>query len=264
LAGTPASWHNKYAQSAWIYVGNLDVALSEGDVICVCSQFGEISDVHLVREEGTGKSKGFAFVKYENAKSCILAVDNLCGSNVCGRSLRIDHVENYRLPKEVLEKQEQEEGGGQVDVTKAGQAYQGKELENDYSLEQGQDLFAPVASSSSNTNANPPTTEDKDRSEEARRKRKEERRLLRLQKEQRRQERERKRTEREEKERKKRSKKVKRDDSIDNESDSRRETKQDRKKHSSRKRHSRDEEDSKERKSKKREKRSRSRSRSVS
>ena len=246
-------------------MGNLDVALSEGDVICVCSQFGEISDVHLVREEGTGKSKGFAFVKYENAKSCILAVDNLCGSNVCGRSLRIDHVENYRLPKEVLEKQEQEEGGGQVDVTKAGQAYQGKELENDYSLEQGQDLFAPVASSSSsNTNANPPTTEDKDRSEEARRKRKEERRLLRLQKEQRRQERERKRTEREEKERKKRSKKVKRDDSIDNESDSRRETKQDRKKHSSRKRHSRDEEDSKERKSKKREKRSRSRSRSVS
>lgn len=31
LAGTPASWHAKYSKSAWVYVGNLDNALTEGD-----------------------------------------------------------------------------------------------------------------------------------------------------------------------------------------------------------------------------------------
>ena len=82
LTGTPASWHTKYAKSAWVYAGNLDHALTEGDVICVLSQYGEIEDFHLVREEDTGKSRGFAFAKYEDARSCVLAVDNFCGIQV--------------------------------------------------------------------------------------------------------------------------------------------------------------------------------------
>lgn len=82
IAGTSASWHAKYLKSSWVYVGNLDHSLSEGDVICVLSQFGEIEDIHLIREEDTGKSKGFGFVKYEDARSCVLAVDNLCGAEV--------------------------------------------------------------------------------------------------------------------------------------------------------------------------------------
>ena len=80
--GTSASWHAKYADSAWVFVGNLPMQLTEGDVICVMSQFGEVEDINLVRDEDTGKSKGFAFLKYEDARSCILAVDNLTGSKV--------------------------------------------------------------------------------------------------------------------------------------------------------------------------------------
>jgi hypothetical protein len=30
IAGTPASWHAQYANSAWCYVGNLDLELTEG------------------------------------------------------------------------------------------------------------------------------------------------------------------------------------------------------------------------------------------
>ena len=46
------------------------------------SQFGEIEDINLARDEDTGKSRGFAFVKYEDARSCILAVDNFVGIKV--------------------------------------------------------------------------------------------------------------------------------------------------------------------------------------
>ena len=42
IAGTPASWHSQYAASAWLYCGNLDHELTEGDVICFMSQFGEV------------------------------------------------------------------------------------------------------------------------------------------------------------------------------------------------------------------------------
>jgi RNA-binding motif X-linked protein 2 len=46
------------------------------------SQYGEIEDINLAREEDTGKSRGFAFIKYEDARSCVLAVDNFVGVKV--------------------------------------------------------------------------------------------------------------------------------------------------------------------------------------
>jgi RNA-binding motif X-linked protein 2 len=35
---TDHSWHDEYKDSAYIFVGNLDYELTEGDVICVFSQ----------------------------------------------------------------------------------------------------------------------------------------------------------------------------------------------------------------------------------
>ncbi len=69
----------------------------------VLSQYGEIVDCRLVRDKETGKSKGFAFICYEDQRSSILAVDNLNGSNVCGRILRVDHVEQFKIPREYFE-----------------------------------------------------------------------------------------------------------------------------------------------------------------
>jgi hypothetical protein len=45
LAGTSASWHAQYEKAPWVYIGNLDHALTEGDVLCVMSQFGEVSAI---------------------------------------------------------------------------------------------------------------------------------------------------------------------------------------------------------------------------
>lgn len=73
------SWHDQYKDSAVIYVGNLSYELSEGDVVCVFSQYGEIENINLVRDKSTGKSKGFAFIKYEDQRSTVLAIDNLNG-----------------------------------------------------------------------------------------------------------------------------------------------------------------------------------------
>lgn len=45
---------------------------------CPCLYFwpryGEVVDVNLVRDKGTGKSKGFAFLAYEDQRSTVLAV----------------------------------------------------------------------------------------------------------------------------------------------------------------------------------------------
>lgn len=77
--------------------------MNEGDIAIVFSQFGEIVDLRLARDKITGKSKGFAFLAYENQKSTVLAVDNFNGTEICGRVLRVDHVKKYKPPREFME-----------------------------------------------------------------------------------------------------------------------------------------------------------------
>jgi len=96
-----ASWHYQYKDSAWVFIGGLPYDLSEGDVIAIFSQYGEIVNLNLVRDKVTGKSKGFCFLCYEDQRSTILAVDNLNSIKVCGRTLRVDHVEQYKVPKNI-------------------------------------------------------------------------------------------------------------------------------------------------------------------
>ncbi|XP_069103971.1 RNA-binding motif protein, X-linked 2-like [Argopecten irradians] len=94
------SWHDKYKDSAWVFIGGLPYDLTEGDVICVFSQYGEVVNVNLVRDKQSGKFKGFGFLCYEDQRSTVLAVDNLNGFNLLNRTIRVDHVEGYRPPKE--------------------------------------------------------------------------------------------------------------------------------------------------------------------
>ncbi|KAN0126743.1 hypothetical protein V8E52_000383 [Russula decolorans] len=91
-----ASWHDEYKDSAYIFIGGLHYDLTEGDVITIFSQYGEVVDVNLPRDKETGKTKGFGFLMYEDQRSTILAVDNLNGANVLDRTLRVDHVKKYK------------------------------------------------------------------------------------------------------------------------------------------------------------------------
>ena len=36
------SWHQQYKDSAWIFIGGLNYELTEGDILCVFSQYGEV------------------------------------------------------------------------------------------------------------------------------------------------------------------------------------------------------------------------------
>jgi RNA-binding motif protein, X-linked 2 len=98
-------------------VSGLDYRLTEGDVITIFSQYGEgevsgnviqtsrsfvshrhlsippqtVADVNMPRDPKTSKTRGFAFLMYEDQRSTVLAVDNLNGSKVLERTLRVDH-----------------------------------------------------------------------------------------------------------------------------------------------------------------------------
>jgi len=52
---------------------------------------------HAHSDKDTAKSKGFAFLAYDDQRSTDLAVDNLGGATVGGRTIRVEHVDDYRL-----------------------------------------------------------------------------------------------------------------------------------------------------------------------
>ncbi len=85
--------------------------MNEGDIVIVCSQFGEIVDCRLARDRETGKSRGFAFVAYEDQRSTIVAVDNLNGTTLCGRQIMVDHVKQYKIPREYFQVDSDESEG---------------------------------------------------------------------------------------------------------------------------------------------------------
>ena len=117
-----ASWHHEYADSAYIYVGGLSYNMNEGDLAVVFSQFGEVTDIHLRRDPETGASMGFAFIAYETQLSTNLAVDNLNGITLEGRPICVDHVKEFRPPRQPKKKESRDEA---KKLQKRGEAHRG-------------------------------------------------------------------------------------------------------------------------------------------
>lgn len=135
------SWHQEYKHSAYVYIGGLDVALNEGDVIVVFSQFGEVVDCNLIREKETGKSRGFCFLAYEDQRSTNLAVDNFNGAVFKGRTLRVDHAANYKRPRRKKSEKNEDNSEDEVDSI---EEYDEKRKEI-WDYEQLEEKVAPVA-----------------------------------------------------------------------------------------------------------------------
>eukprot|EP01056_Protomagalhaensia_sp_Gyna25_P000636 Protomagalhaensia_sp_Gyna_25__635@NODE_129_length_5021_cov_1218_892413_g19_i3_p4_GENE_NODE_129_length_5021_cov_1218_892413_g19_i3NODE_129_length_5021_cov_1218_892413_g19_i3_p4_ORF_typecomplete_len309_score40_87RRM_1/PF00076_22/1_1e17RRM_7/PF16367_5/6_9e07RRM_5/PF13893_6/2_3e05Nup35_RRM_2/PF14605_6/0_13DUF1940/PF09155_10/0_21OB_RNB/PF08206_11/4_6e03OB_RNB/PF08206_11/0_14OB_RNB/PF08206_11/1_1e04_NODE_129_length_5021_cov_1218_892413_g19_i37191645 len=100
------SFHDSHRDSCYIFIGGLDYRMTEGDTVVVFSQWGEIVDIKLVRDRVTGESKGFGFLAYEDQRSTDLAVDNANGMRLLGRNIRVDHVKEYVVIREVGEEKD--------------------------------------------------------------------------------------------------------------------------------------------------------------
>ncbi len=75
------------------YVGNLPFdCCTDADLRDIFASYGEIKDVHIVRDRDTQKPRGFCFVEIETDNPQKI-VDDLDGSEVGGRNLRISFAD---------------------------------------------------------------------------------------------------------------------------------------------------------------------------
>lgn len=88
--------------STRLYVGNISFKATEDDMKDLFSQMGEVVSVRLIKDEATGRLRGFGFVEMATKEDAQKAISSLNGTTFMERSL----VVNEAKP------QERREGGG--------------------------------------------------------------------------------------------------------------------------------------------------------
>jgi cold-inducible RNA-binding protein len=73
-----------------IYVGNLAWAATEDSLRHAFAKFGPLSDVFIVRDRLSGRSKGFGFLEFESDQSAKDAIAQMNEVVFEGRNLRVN------------------------------------------------------------------------------------------------------------------------------------------------------------------------------
>ena len=75
-----------------LYVGNLSFNTTENDLEDLFNQYGAVSEVALMTDHATGRSRGFAFVTMGSAAEGNAAIEATNGKQVGGRSLTVNEA----------------------------------------------------------------------------------------------------------------------------------------------------------------------------
>lgn len=75
-----------------LYVGNLSYDVTERELRDTFAHIGELTDVKLVTDRATGKSKGFGFVEFANVADGRRAIKELDGLELRSRAIRVNQA----------------------------------------------------------------------------------------------------------------------------------------------------------------------------
>lgn len=76
-----------------LYVGNLSFDSTKDSLRAAFSAHGDVTDVVVVTDRETGRSRGFGFVTMGTAAAAQTAISKMNGSSVDGRSLKVNEAE---------------------------------------------------------------------------------------------------------------------------------------------------------------------------
>jgi len=74
-----------------IYIGNLPFETTEQEVRQLCSPFGKVKAVSMIRDRDSGRFRGFCFVEMEEAAAA-KTISALNGREVAGRKIKVNEA----------------------------------------------------------------------------------------------------------------------------------------------------------------------------
>jgi cold-inducible RNA-binding protein len=75
-----------------LFVGNLSFDVTENDLQDLFTPFGPVSEVNLMTDRSTGRSRGFAFVTMATPEGAQAAIQGMAGKDMKGRALTVNEA----------------------------------------------------------------------------------------------------------------------------------------------------------------------------
>ena len=75
-----------------LFVGNLSFDVTENDLQDLLAAFGPVSEVNLIVNRSTGRSRGFAFVTMATPEGAQAAIQGVAGKDVKGRAITVNEA----------------------------------------------------------------------------------------------------------------------------------------------------------------------------
>ncbi len=79
-----------------LFVGGLSWNTDDGGLREAFEPFGEIVEAKVITDRDTGRSRGFGFVTYTDGAAAQTAMQEMNGSMLDGRSLRVNEAQDRR------------------------------------------------------------------------------------------------------------------------------------------------------------------------
>jgi RNA recognition motif-containing protein len=92
ISGSVKGFSNLKEEQMNIYVGNLSYEVTEEDLKDAFSAFGQVDTVKVIKDEYSGRSKGFGFVEMQDNSSAQSAIDGLDGKELKGRAVKVNQA----------------------------------------------------------------------------------------------------------------------------------------------------------------------------
>ena len=94
-----------------LYVGNLSFHTTDASLQQHFSQAGAVTQVNLITDKFTGRSRGFAFVEMSSDADCQKAIEQFHGKEFDGRTITVNEA-RPREDRPSGERREHRGGGG--------------------------------------------------------------------------------------------------------------------------------------------------------
>ena len=75
-----------------VYVGNLPFSVDDEKLREIFSAFGEVTEVQVIKDKFSGRSKGFGFVTFATKEDAEKAIAKLNDKEVEGRNLKVNEA----------------------------------------------------------------------------------------------------------------------------------------------------------------------------
>jgi RNA recognition motif-containing protein len=75
-----------------IYVGNLLFDVTEDELKELFAPFGQVTEVRLIMDKFSGKTKGFGFIEMPSKEEAEKAIEGLNGKDVRGRAMTVNEA----------------------------------------------------------------------------------------------------------------------------------------------------------------------------